>query len=232
MTHFILSKRCTWLIVMLCYQLSPVLFAQVTYDNNAATIGASPSAAFVQNTFTVPAGTDRLLVAFVMRDGVTTVSDSMTFNGQHLTMQLQQSGGAGLNGEIWYLVLGCGTAITEPLSAYFSHLGGGSLPDVIVEAATFQNVDQFVVFGGFQMQSGSGGSSNTLNISTSDTNGLLIGSASTDVSSGMITITPSATNQIEIFETSISGNNNSLQGSTKATTGGTDALSWLLLQLL
>ena len=142
-------------IVLLNFLLAPVLSAQVAYDSNAVVIGTGTATSFVEDTMSVPAGTDRLLVAFVMRDGAfATVTDSITFNGEHLVNQFQQSGGQGVNAEIWYLTLGCGTAINDTIKAYFSHSGGGSLPDVIVSAASFQDVDQFTVFGASQSQPG------------------------------------------------------------------------------
>lgn len=211
----------TWLLIFVFCQFSLVLSAQVSYDNNATVLAATPSTNFIQNTFTVPAGTDRLLVVFVMRDGSSSGTNSVTFNGQSLTRKIQIAGGNAVNAEIWYVELGCGAAISNTLSAVF-----GAAPDVIVTAATFQNVDQFSIFGAIASTNGQGSNSLPLSFITADTTGLLIGTAATDVTSGMISINPSASGQIEIYETSISGNNNSSQGSVKTTTGGTDVMQW------
>ena len=136
--------------------LTDCITPHVTYDSNAVVIGAVANGASLQDSFTVPEGIDRLLVAFITRDGFNTVTDSITFNGQHMTNQFQQAGNVELNTEIWYLVLGCGEEIIDSIKAHFSHIGGGSLPDVIVGAASFQLVDQFTVFGDSQSQSGQG----------------------------------------------------------------------------
>jgi len=198
----------------------------VTYDNNATVIGALAQADSVQSSFTVPTGDDRLLVAFVTRDGNNSSTSSITYNGQNLSLQLHQQGDVGINAEIWYLALECGVAINSSISANFS-TSGGALPDVIVAAATFQNVDQNVTFGDAENQAGQGSIGPTFNFSTSDTSGLLIGTISTDVPSGMISISPNSADQVEIYETSVPGNNNSGQGSIKVTSGGTDDMSWV-----
>jgi len=194
----------------------------VTYDNNATVIASTASTNFVQNTFTVPSGTDRLLIVFVLYDGSSGASTgSITFNSQELTRQIQSVGS--VRTEIWYVKLGCGTAITNTLSANFN-----AAPDVIVTAATFQNVDQFSIFGATASSNGQGSSSSVLNFNTADTTGLLIGTAATDFDAqfGTVIISPASSGQTEIFETFISGNNNSSEGSINATTGATDMMSW------
>jgi hypothetical protein len=214
----------SWLLVFLFFQFSLDLSSQVTYDNNATVLASTASTNSIQNTFTVPSGTDRLLIVFVLRDGNSTFTDNIIFNGQNLTRITQIAGGSGINAEIWYLELGCGVAISNSLSANFSTFS--TPPDVIVTAASFQHVDQFSVFGATASTSGQGSNSSVLNFNTADTNGLLIGTVATEVTSGMISINPQASGQIEIFETSISQNNNSSEGSIIVTTGGADVMNW------
>ncbi len=199
--------------------------AQVEYDDNALVVGQSPTTSNVQGAFTVPSGDNRLLVAFIMRDGIgnNTATDSVTYDGQHLTLQLHELGDNGINAEIWYLPLGCGEEINSTLSGSFSSFSG-NLPDIILAAATFQNVNQSTIFGDSAQQSGQGSIGPTFNFNTSDTLGMLIATISIDVPSGSVTISPQSTGQIEIYESSIS--NNSGQGSIKETSGDSDDLMW------
>ena len=199
--------------------------SQVSYDNNATVVGQQAVTSNVQGSFNVPAGDDRLLVAFVMRDGTgnNTATDSITYDGQQLNLLIHQPGDVGINAEIWYLTLECGESVNATLSGHFS-TSGGSLPDVILAAATFQNVDQDIIFGTPTGQSGQGSIGPTFNFNTSDTSGLLIATISTDVPSGSTSINPQSTGQIEIYESSIS--NNSGEGCIKGTSGGTDDMSW------
>ncbi|RLD22133.1 MAG: hypothetical protein DRI69_02145, partial [Bacteroidetes bacterium] len=74
----------------------------MAYDNNAVVIGSAAQTSNVQSAFTTPDGEDRLLVAFVMRDGNNSSTDLITYNGQNLTLQFQQQGDVGLNAEIWF----------------------------------------------------------------------------------------------------------------------------------
>ncbi len=107
---------------------SPDMQAQVTYDGNGATaLGATiPS-------FTVPAGMDRLLVISVcaIPNGPITVE----FNGISATFAVTNTSGAPGIASIYYIPLGTGAAITANVN-----LTGGS--DIILGAASFENVDQ------------------------------------------------------------------------------------------
>jgi hypothetical protein len=219
------AKPCLFALLFMCTIFSSVLSAQVSYDNNAMIIGASTISLptlNVQNTFTTSSGTDRILVAFVLRDGFGD-TDSIKFNGQHLARQSLRAGPLMMHAEIWYLPLGCGPAITGNLIADFK--SSGSNLDVIVSAATFQNVDQSTIFGTTNSLTGQGGQSMILSFNTSSTDGLVIGMITTE-SSGSLSIAPASAGQVEIYETNISGNNNASQGSIQATTGGTDEMSW------
>jgi len=223
-------KNMFWFYLILAFNCTLLqgLSAQVTYDNNATIIGAEEEAGTVQDTLTVPEGDDRLLVAFVMRNGNDSSTDSITYNGQHLTLQLQQSDGDDLNAEIWYLALQCGAAINDSLIANFS-VQSGDLPDVIVAVATFNNVNQNTIFGYEQSDSGFGMSDPELYFfGTNDSTGLLIGTTVGEISFGSISITPDFTNMIEIFETSVDSGfgESAAEGCIKETTGGTDLMSW------
>ena len=214
------------LAVLLIFTITASLSAQVTYDGNAAIIGSNASTSLVQDSFTVPSGTDRLLVAFVTRDGNGTVTDSITFNGQQLTSHVMVPGNSGLNSEMWYITLGCGAEISDSVKGYFRHSGGGNPPDVILATASFQFVDQSIVIGDAENQAGQGGSTSELTVNTSNTLGLVIGSVSTEYSTGMFFIEPIPVEQNEIFEETITFNNNASQGSIRNSTGGADVLQW------
>jgi len=210
----------TLFIIFSCCSFSSYVIGQVSYDNNATVIGAVAQTGLVQGAFTVPSGDDRVLIAFVTRDGFNTSTDSITFNGQHLELRIQQSGGGDFVSQLWYLKLGCGAEVNDQINGFFS---GG--PDVIISTATFQNADQYSVFGASNTTSGFM-SFASISINTEDGNGMLIGSGSVEWPGAIGSITATGVNQTEIFETSISGNNNSAEGSTKPTTGGNDVLSW------
>lgn len=216
----------TFLIVFFFYQ--PVL-AQVVYDGNGSLIGTMTdisSDILVQGSFTVPSGSDRVLIVFITEDGSSnTFTDSVTFNGLHLTKQIENSGGpVGLESEIWHLPLGCGNIETSMITTYFSNIGGGSM-DVIVGASSFQNVDQFDVFGASTLVNGQGSSAGPIGITTNDSDGMVISIMSTEVSSGNpVPITPTGTGQMEFYEGNIG--NNSGEGSFLSASGGTDELSW------
>ena len=220
---FKLVNLCALLMIFSCCLFNSYVTGQVSYDNNAAVIGAVAQTGLVQGAFTVPEGDDRILIAFVTRDGSSSSTDSITFNGQHLEFRIQQPGAGDFVSQLWYLKLGCGEVVTDQISGFF----GGPPPDVIISTATFQNVDQNSVFGVSSTTSGNM-SNASISLNTKDENGMLIGSGSVEWSGAIGSITETAINQIEIFETTISGNNNSAQGSTKPTTGGSDVLSWSL----
>ena len=181
--------------------------AQVSYDNNGTLIGAA-TGNNVQGSFTVPSGSDRLLVVFVTEDGGPD-TDSVTFNGQQLTKGVASAMPvAGLTSEIWHLALGCGDAVTSTVAAFFN---GGGL-DIVVGAASFQNVDQITTFGmSVNDLQGGGNSAGPFNFSSSDTNGLFLATMSTDGGSGGVSITPTGSGQVELYEGSIG--NNSGEGS-------------------
>ena len=85
-----------WILIICCLFLL-ALAAQVEYDNDATIIGSATQASPAQSAFTIPDGEDRLLVAFVTRDGNGTSTSSISFNGQNFTLKSQQQGGFAAN---------------------------------------------------------------------------------------------------------------------------------------
>ena len=198
----------TVILLLICVScIRHSVSAQVSSDNNATLIGAA-SGMTVQGSFTVPSGSDRLLIVFVTEDG-NEVTDSVTFNGQQLTKGIGSAMPvAGLTSEIWYIALGCGDAVTSTVAAHFS--GGSS--DIIVGAGSFQNVDQTTFFGmSVNDLQGNGTSAGPFNISASDTSGLFVSTISTDGGGGVTSISPTGSGQVELYEGSTG--NNSGQGS-------------------
>ena len=104
-------------------QALPVTYTGVTVDNN---------------TFTVPAGTDRLLLVQVANPSSNELS-SVTFNGMPLTQVLFL--GPNVSLQMWYLLLGSGDAIDG--TGQISGLSFGN----VVSYITFENVDQDNPFG-------------------------------------------------------------------------------------
>jgi hypothetical protein len=80
----------------ICWMLCEPAVAQITYGGNGTLIGTATGIdPVVQNALTVPAGTDRLLLVSITRDAPgnpTTLS--VTFNGQSLSMEAEDMGGA------------------------------------------------------------------------------------------------------------------------------------------
>gem|GEM_PF-5678752 len=225
-SHFYPRKtRALCIAFLLNFVLVAVLSTQVTYDNNVADLGIVEETDIIQNAFTAPAGNERILVAFIMRNGQYSASDSLTFDGQHMTRQIGLSGNGGVNTEMWSLTLGCGSMISDSLKAFFSTTNG-ILPDVLIHSATFQNVDQFTSIGGTGSSGGSSATTAALSVITSDTNSLILGNVMTRVLFGeAASITTDSPGQIELFEQSIG--QHSTEGSINNTTGTSDEMSWI-----
>ncbi len=199
-------------------------FLQVTYDNNGSLIGTATGALQVQGSFAVPAGSDRLLVVLLTKDDNSFNPTSyVTYGGQALTQMIEWSGGsAGLTSEIWYLVLGCGTPIASDITVSFNGVVG--MLDVIVGAASFQNVDQATIFGNSNTAVGSGNSSGPLPMIYSDPDGMNISVISTNSGGVTIPVTPLSVGQAEIYEGNIT--NNSSEGSFISNSEGASFFNW------
>lgn len=102
------------------------LNARVTYDGNGAgALGTSLA-------FTVPAGTDRLLVIAVCADDPIS---NVAYNGINATLAVTETGPFGVLSSMYYIPLGSGASITSTITAT-------TIGSVFVGAGSFQNIDQ------------------------------------------------------------------------------------------
>lgn len=117
------------LVMLLAGTNGNTLSAQVTYDGNGAGVSGTSL------PFTVPAGTDRLLVislSYATFSPLTNVS----YNSISATLAIAQPFSTGFAvSSIYYIPLGSGASISSAIT-----ITGGS--SVVVGAASFQNVDQ------------------------------------------------------------------------------------------
>ena len=116
--------------VFLLYSTNGI--GQVIYDGNGTSV--------VGDTlpFTVPVGSDRLLVvSFCRFPG----ASSVTFNSIEATLAVENSGGIGAIAAIWYIPLGSGPAMSSEI------ITPSSTYPAIIGAASFQNIDQETPLG-------------------------------------------------------------------------------------
>ena len=105
------------------------LSAQVAYDGNGA--GASATSL----PFTVPAGTDRLLVISLSYTAISPLTN-VSYNSISATLAIAQPFSPGFAvSSIYYIPLGSGASISSVIT-----ITGGNF--VVVGAASFQNIDQ------------------------------------------------------------------------------------------
>ncbi|MCB0376622.1 MAG: hypothetical protein KDD04_11940, partial [Sinomicrobium sp.] len=122
------------LVMLLAAMNVDTLSAQVAYDGNGA--GASATSL----PFTVPAGTDRLLVIYLSYNTLSPLTN-VSYNSISATLAIAQPFSAGLAvSSIYYIPLGSGASISSTVT-----ITGGT--SVVVGAASFQNVDQVSPLG-------------------------------------------------------------------------------------
>lgn len=117
------------LLMLLAATNVNTLSAQVTYDGNGAGVSGTSL------PFTVPAGTDRLLVISL---SYTTLSPltNVSYNSISATLAIAQPFSPGFAvSSIYYIPLGSGASISSAVT-----ITGGNF--VVVGAASFQNIDQ------------------------------------------------------------------------------------------
>ncbi len=117
------------LLMLLAATNVNTLSAQVTYDGNGAGISGTSL------PFTVPAGTDRLLVISLSYAAFSPFTN-VSYNSISATLAFAQPFSSGLAvSSIYYIPLGSGASISSTVTI----TGGNS---VVVGAASFQNIDQ------------------------------------------------------------------------------------------
>lgn len=117
------------LLMLLAATNVNTLSAQVTYDGNGAGISGTSL------PFTVPAGTDRLLVISLSYNALSPLTN-VSYNSISATLAIAQPFSPGFAvSSIYYIPLGSGASISSTVTI----TGGNS---VVVGAASFQNIDQ------------------------------------------------------------------------------------------
>ena len=117
------------MLMLLAAMNVDTLSAQVTYDGNGA--GASATSL----PFTVPAGTDRLLVISLSYTAISPLTN-VSYNSISATLAIAQPFSPGFAvSSIYYIPLGSGASISSVIT-----ITGGNF--VVVGAASFQNIDQ------------------------------------------------------------------------------------------
>lgn len=114
---------------------------EITYDNNGAGFG-TPSQSINLNNFTVPAGTDRVLVISIAYGGGSNNIVSVTFAGMNATLAATRTY-SGRTAQMYYLALGSGPSITGTVNATRNST---SVPFHIA-AGSFSGVDQDMPVG-------------------------------------------------------------------------------------
>ncbi len=220
--HVYRWKYC--IIIFAVFNLA-IANAQVQYDSNGVVIVSASTIDFAQDTFTAPAGTDRLVVAFVSMESFsfnTVTVDSIVFNHQSF-LQSTAANESNLYSEIWYLSLGTGSALTDTVKMYFS--GDFVDPNVVAGLASFQLVEQTSPIGLNQVSTGSGTSAE-LQIAMADAGSLIVSNCANDGGPfNPSVITPTGTNQFEIFE-SANPHDDSGEGSIQPAVHPTNMLGW------
>lgn len=122
------------LVMLLAGTNVDTLSAQVAYDGNGA--GASATSL----PFTVPAGTDRLLVISLSYTAISPLTN-VSYNSISAALAIAQPFSPGFAvSSIYYIPLGSGASISSAVT-----ITGGNF--VVVGAASFQNVDQVSPLG-------------------------------------------------------------------------------------
>ncbi|MBN2054304.1 hypothetical protein JW905_05245, partial [bacterium] len=179
--------------------------------------------------FTVPAGSDRLLVAFVTYEqGSSPQCTDVTYNALPLTREVHAAEGT-LFSDLWYLPLGSGPDITADLTATFT----GS-PNTVLAAASFHNVNQLTPIGGSDTQNGGGSGSTSLDMATSSALNLLVSNMA-NYADWMfmepVDAVPTGNGQVEIFDLA-NEHGQAGEGCIQPATGGTVTMSWTFQSMM
>lgn len=196
-----------------------VSFSQISYDSNATAAGSvSSTTSETLSSFTVPTGTDRILIVTISAQ---TTTSGVTYNSTALTQAVTAVNGVH-NSEIWYLLLGDGGAVTSDIVVSF-----GSAAYAVVGASSYDGVLQGLPVGSTRTTTGTG-TSPSLSFETSTATNLLVSNIDMlyDGSTAPTSV-PGGTGQTELYETS-HGFEGTGAASYMPATGGTDAMSWTL----
>ncbi|HNB73747.1 MAG TPA: choice-of-anchor Q domain-containing protein, partial [Acidobacteriota bacterium] len=139
-------------------------------------------------TYTVPPGTNRLLVVTASNATSTTIG-SVSFGASVMTMAVQKNDGFAMD-SIWSLALGTSTSSdTRTITV----TGFSTAVNTVLTAQTFQNVDQTTPIDGTLNNAATGTSvGSTLTLLTTTANDLVFDLFDCFVNSGAITATPGA----------------------------------------
>lgn len=144
--------------IILCFTLLSLFFsfhilnAQVTYQNNVRDNGDANSPSVSINNFTIPAGSNRLLVVFVgaSAPGSAPVT-AITYNNQNL-MPATAVTSTSERSEIWYLVISGTSSITSNVFVSWSNV----VSEGQAIAASFGGVDASSPIGMTENEAGVG----------------------------------------------------------------------------
>lgn len=194
-------------------------FSQISYDSNATSAGSvSATPSEMLSSFTVPTGTDRILIITVSAQAS---PSGITYNSTALTQAVAAVNGIH-NSEIWYVLLGDGAAVTSDIVVSF-----GSSVYAVVGAFSYDGVLQGLPILSSNTTTGTG-TSPSLSFNTGTSTNLLV--SNIDMlydGSTPPTSVPGGTGQTELYETS-HGFEGTGATSYMPATGGSDDMSWTL----